>query len=378
MNRNSFLYTVILSFLFCLISCQDDDVDLPAAQGRDVQMQANLDDRKLKSFLEQHAFNDLEFQNSNNFTHRDIEFITIKDTLGVTIPLTTEQTTRFSGQALIDSPLLKSIPNLQFAGVNHTAYYLMLVEGEGKPVTNVDPVFTSNTIQFVGNESESFIDKDNVIGRTIDDRIAPIWSNPFNGNFGFTDVAGFREVVSKFKTAIPVSKPAVDTISNKSRKLLKQCQVFSTNETFDAFNDSSGYGVGVAFLPSGLAVFQEDQNNANGFRTFQNLIYSFTLFNTDYNDRDRDGIPSLLEMTDADGNINPNIDTDNDGVPDYLDTDDDNDERATLLEIEITDSSNEIDSNCDGIFTNDSDVKFLDANKNGVPDHLDSSIRFGF
>lgn len=376
------LYINLLSLgLFCMVSCQDDDRLQLAGPIRDPQTQADLDNQKLRTFLSNYTFNDIQVSENDNLTHKDIEFIKIKDDNGMDIPLSSENMEVSQGIPILQSSFLDSITNIQVDNIGHTVYFLKLLEGEGKPVTIVDPVLTSHDVIDLANENENFLVSEVELGNTRIERMTPVWSNPFNGEFGFTDIEGFREVVARFKTAIPVVKDDVESISDENQRLLSQCQVFknNSNDQLDAFSNTVGYGVGVAFIPSGTAVFQESRINNDGeFRTFQNLIYSFTLFNTEYTDFDNDGIPSLLEMIAADGSIDPEIDTDNDGLPDYNDTDDDGDERATLLEVEVRDLNNNIDSNCDGILSNDDNVVFLDENNNGVPDHLDNTIRVGF
>ena len=364
-----------------MVSCQDDDRLQVQGPARDPQTQADLDNRKLRALLSNYTFNDIEISNKDNLTHQDIEFIKIKDDNGMDIPLSSENMEVSRGIPILQSSFLDSITNIQVDNIGHTVYFLKLREGEGKPVTIIDPIRTSHDVIDFANENENFVASEIELGNTRIERTTPVWSNPFNGEFGFTDVEGFREVAARFKTAIPVVKDDVESISDENQRLLSQCQV-STNSSdgsLDPFNNTVGYGVGVAFIPSGTAIFQESRiSNDNAFRTFQNLIYSFTLFNTEYTDFDNDGIPSLLEMIAADGSIDPEIDTDNDGLPDYNDTDDDGDERATILEVEVRDLNIKIDSNCDGILSNDDNVVFLDKNNNGVPDHLDNTIRVGF
>ncbi|CAM1366011.1 Peptidyl-prolyl cis-trans isomerase [Tenacibaculum litoreum] len=116
-------------------------------------------------------------------------------------------------------------------------------------------------------------------------------------------------------------------------------------------------GKGILFIPSGLAY-------ANVSRTSipPNSILLFYIELWDLvpgTDDDQDGIASIDEDPDGDGNPR-NDDTDKDGVPNYLDTDDDGD--GVL--------SKDEDKNGDGNPAND----FSDPNKPNVPDYLNRDI----
>ncbi len=82
------------------------------------------------------------------------------------------------------------------------------------------------------------------------------------------------------------------------------------------------------------------------------------IFTTNLTEDDNDGIPAELEDINNDGDLT-NDDTDNDNIPNYLDSDDDGDNVPTLNE--------KPDPNGDG---NLSDAQ--DTDQDGVPDYLDS------
>lgn len=79
------------------------------------------------------------------------------------------------------------------------------------------------------------------------------------------------------------------------------------------------------------------------------------LFNHEDADDDGDGVPTSDENLDSSDFYNP-VDTDGDGIPDYLDDDDDGDGILTIDE----------DTNGDGDPTND------DSDGDGIPDYLDN------
>src|SRR5690606_26668749 len=89
------------------------------------------------------------------------------------------------------------------------------------------------------------------------------------------------------------------------------------------------YGVGVMFLPSGLAYY----NQVTGaVPRYSPLIFTFNLYELNYRDHDNDGILSKDEV--ANPGDNPlDYDSDNDGIPNMYDKDDDNDSYLTRFEI---------------------------------------------
>ena len=112
------------------------------------------------------------------------------------------------------------------------------------------------------------------------------------------------------------------------------------------------HGKGILFIPSGLAY----SNIGQGFIPPDSpLIFQITLNDVNESDDDNDGIPSILEDIDGDGDVK-NDDTDEDLIPNYLDIDDDGDGILTIDE----------DANGDGDPTND------DTDGDGTPDYLDT------
>ncbi|WP_026778110.1 FKBP-type peptidyl-prolyl cis-trans isomerase [Polaribacter sp. Hel_I_88] len=120
-------------------------------------------------------------------------------------------------------------------------------------------------------------------------------------------------------------------------------------------------GKGVLFIPSGLAYPSSNvQNYTNNLVDTNLLFYIDLLTFVEDTDHDNDGIPTIDEDLDNDGNVN-NDDTDGDGFPNYFDVDDDGDGVLTKDE----------DANNDGDPTND----FSDPNNPTLPDYLNPAIK---
>jgi hypothetical protein len=110
-------------------------------------------------------------------------------------------------------------------------------------------------------------------------------------------------------------------------------KVVNTDESFYFEN----YGEGYLFIPSGLAY----ANSAQGVIPENSpLVFKIELHDVNYADHDNDGILSIAEDIDGDGNVK-NDDTDNDGIPNYVDTDDDGDGILTKNESLTDDDDND-------------------------------------
>ncbi|CAM1356266.1 FKBP-type peptidyl-prolyl cis-trans isomerase [Tenacibaculum ascidiaceicola] len=129
------------------------------------------------------------------------------------------------------------------------------------------------------------------------------------------------------------------------------------NVTNDGPINYENGGKGILFIPSGLAYA-----NRGTTTIAPNSLLMFYIELWDLvpdTDDDQDGVASINEDPDGDGNPR-NDDTDKDNVPNYLDTDDDGD--GVL--------SKDEDKNGDGNPAND----FSDPNKPNVPDYLNRDI----
>ena len=152
-----------------------------------------------------------------------------------------------------------------------------------------------------------------------DERKYPVWLDLANS------LQGFREGVSELK-------------SGEFRQ--------NSNGTIQY----SSFGVGLFFLPSGIGYFD---NTTADIPEYSPLIFSVSLMTSNPTDHDNDGILSINEDIDGDGDPFYD-DTDNDDLWNMYDADDDGDGTLTI---------NELDKNNDQIID--------DTDNDGIPDYLD-------
>lgn len=171
--------------------------------------------------------------------------------------------------------------------VDYKLYYLKIREGVGESPTRVD----STMISYRG----TLLDESQ-----FDYRPYPIWFNQENV------VAGWRNIVTEFKSGNSIEDPS--------------------NPGGVVFTD---HGVGIMFIPSGLGYF--NNSGIAAILPYSPLVFTFNLHNVQFQDSDLDGILSIYEDLNGNGDYYDD-DTDGDGIPDFLDTDDDGDGTPTRKE----------------------------------------------
>lgn len=110
-------------------------------------------------------------------------------------------------------------------------------------------------------------------------------------------------------------------------------------------------GKGFLFIPSGLAYSNIGRSTIPPNAP---LVFQISLNEVNISDHDNDGISSILEDVNGDGNVK-NDDTDGDLIMNYLDVDDDNDGKLTKDE-DTNGNGNWFDDDADG----DGTANFLD------------------
>ena len=282
-----FLFPVFLLFL----QCKKEDTTEPYSI-RDYSEQVIVDQDVLETYLKTHTYNYEDFNN---------EF-------DVNIKLDTLSGRNSSKLSLYEQAKVKPVDITDEDGniVTHNLYYIVAREGVNRSPSVADSVY----VAYDGILTD---------GNLFDNRKFPIWIDLANS------LQGFREGVSQLRTGNYIENPN-GTISYNS------------------------FGVGLFFIPSGIGYFE---NVSSGIPEYSPLIFTVKLMTYTDTDHDNDGILSIFE--DIDGDNNPfGDDSDGDNLWNMYDVDDDGDGVLTV---------NEIDKN------NDSTID--DTNNDGIPDYLD-------
>ena len=306
---------MLVLFVAIVWSCKndDDEEDLIVVPPRSLAETAAEDDAKIKEFLQTHFYNYEEFDSPPAGFDFMIEFDTI------------------AGDNVDKTPLIEqvgteniSVKSSDFGSdddevVDHTLYYLIAREGVGE----VSPT--------IGDYAVLHFEGSLLNGSVFDASI--------NVETRFYLSATLRG----FGNGAEHLKPGVGPFENGDGTI--------------GFDD---YGVGAIFMPSGLAYFSSPPSGS-GIPSYTPLVFKIDLLSFEPDtDFDGDGIPSIMEDLDGDGNLNnDNTDQDTELVffSNHTDADDDADGTPTIDEIEIDDLGN---------------ITFPDTDNDGTPDYLDA------
>ncbi|WP_242157647.1 FKBP-type peptidyl-prolyl cis-trans isomerase [Aestuariivivens sediminis] len=337
----------IVSALLVAYSCKKDDggSNVTPVELRDRTEQEAADNDSLQKYLNHHYYNSEMLAGLSDPSISDIVISKLED--GETLP---------AGHTML-KPVVDSI-QVTYANTDYKIYVLKLNQGGG----GKKPTFADNVRLFY----EGFL----FDGSVFDSASTPV-------DFDLVNlIPGWRKVIPTF---------------NVSESFI---------ELGDGTIDYVNGGLGVMFLPSGLAYFA---NATSGIPAYSPINFKFELVQAFVNDHDNDGIPSYLEDLNDDGEFTVNFedltdatddDTDGNSIPDYFDNDDDGDGVLTINEIisktydnngmgyatreeveALPFADNEIlihvieDGN--GNYTGIS-VLFTDTDNDGTPDYLDS------
>lgn len=317
------LLVLVLGFHSC--NKDDDGDETSAVVLKDRAEQYLVDIDSIEDYLSTHFYNYEEFDADPNSSTFQIEFDTIDGVNIDKIPL-------------IDQVDHKTVYDSE--DVEYKLYYLKVREGGGEQPTFADSTY----ITYAGNMLN---DVD-----VFDSRISPIWL-PIHFS-----VQGFKETMVEFKGAVDFEVG---------------------NDGTPIFED---FGIGAMFIPSGLAYYegitpgssyaplifkfqlfrvnQSDDDNDGLLNVYEDLDGDRDLYN---DDTDEDLIPNFLD-----------VDDDGDGLvtikeldfSEYIISIGENDPTFASNEFEI---DREIDEDA-GTITIDT-VIVLDSNDDGIPDYLD-------
>lgn len=243
-------------------------------------------------------------------------FITVTDAPGLQTDQDVKISKITSGETSIWDQTtypLKS-KRVKLNNVNYKIYYLELRKGIGQSPTNTDAVLASYNGHYIQG---STTDNTSVIDYAFEEVKYP---NIYLSLLG--TIKGWGEIFPEFKTG-----------------------TYQSNT--DGIVTHTDFGAGVMFIPSGLAYYS---SGASTIPPYSPLVFSFKLYEISKLDSDEDGVLNFQEDVDDDGymydyrdttmypvlpedNVRYADDTDKDGIPNYLDKDDDGDGYATKFEI---------------------------------------------
>ena len=303
---------VMMLFIF-IVACNNDDgpdaISVPPRQLSEVVVE---DAAEIQAYLESHFYNYEDFASPPV----DFDYAVVLDTIAGA---------NSDKIALINQveSLTIQVSSEDFGlddneTIEHTLYYLVAREGMGESPTAADSTF----VKYEGSL---------LSGSLFDATPTYTWQYlPFF-------LRGYSQVIANFKVGdnIVVNPDGTTSITNS--------------------------GVGVMFLPSGLAYFNGSQN---GIPSYSPLIFKIDVGlyvpDTDYDD---DGIPSIMEDLNGDGDVtNDNTDVAQEqairspAFPNHLDPDDDEDGILTKDEIIVDSEGN---------------ITFPDDDNDGIPNYLD-------
>jgi hypothetical protein len=323
MNKFKFYFISIITTVV-LFSCAKEDTatDYTPVPLRDYETQFKADNATIEDYLKANYIKDLD---KPDMLDGDIVITAITDVAD------SNQKSIFSYLNATTFPKLLSRP-VAIHGITYKLYYLVLREGTVTSPMNTDAVLTAYSAQYLSTTVGT-----TAVPSTVTATVSETVRNPQSFFDLLSLIRGWKEVFPQFKTGSAVSN-SDGTISYKD------------------------FGAGVMFLPSGLGYFNTGKGTIPAYAP---LVFTFKMYAMKRLDHEYfasgqnfiaspDGISDYQEDKNNDGYVwtkdelqvgstdNPD-DTDKDGIPDFLDLDDDGDGYSTKLE--ISKSTNPLDKN---------------------------------
>lgn len=305
MNKFKYFFILLVAGS-SLISCnKNDDDDKETEPIRDFAVQYATDKATIEGYLNTHYI--VITESAGNMEDMDVVIDSIEDT-ATQVPIMSYK----ANVGTATFPQLRS-KSVDLHGITYELYYLVLREGTGESPMNTDGVLASYSGSYLSDVAKT--DKNPAyITTTFFEQLKYPQSA-----FDLTGVVrGWAETFPEFKTGN-------STVNNDNGTMI--------------YTD---FGAGVMFLPSGLGYY----TGSNSIPAYRPLVFSFKLYQIQRLDHDADGVLDMYEDINGDGYVrdfsnttaypnkpvNPD-DTDGDGVPDFIDVDDDGDSYTTKLEI---------------------------------------------
>lgn len=290
------LYFVVISVVFVLFSCNKSDSST-VVPIRKYSVQYETDIATIEDYLKTYYIE--EIVNHPGFSDdQDIKLTKIP-----------KNGTQLSIWSLLDSPTYPMLvsKNVSRHDITYKVYYLKLRPGNdvGQSPTQVDEVLASYNGYYIKNNSTT------TDGVAVTDIETTFFESLIYPNVRLKldqTIRGWAEIFPEFKTG------TYDATANPEEPAVYL-----------------NFGAGVMFVPSGLAYFN---GSSGSIPAYSPLLFTFKLYDLKRADQDADGILSIDEDINHDGDFT-NDDTDGDGKQNYLDTDDDGDGHLTKNEIKI-------------------------------------------
>ena len=300
MNKFKF-YFIVLITTFSLFSCSNNDTTAEITPPRDYTAQYTTEIADIETYLK-------------------TNFITVIDNPGFTDDQDVTISKITAGEISIWDQTIYQLKSreVNLHGVPYKVYYLVLRQGVGQSPSNADAVLASYNGSYLQSSTM-------VTATQFEESKFP---NQFFSLLG--TIKGWGEIFPQFKTG--------------------NYNEHKENNIPDGTIDYTDFGAGVMFIPSGLAYFQ---NGPGSIPSYAPLVFSFKLYEIQRLDTDGDGILNDQEDLNGDGymydyrnlvnypttpSINPD-DTDGDGIPNFVDIDDDGDNYTTKLELKKPDGT---------------------------------------
>ncbi|MCW2121027.1 FKBP-type peptidyl-prolyl cis-trans isomerase [Flavobacterium sp. 7A] len=298
MNKFKFYFILSLTTVL-LFSCSKNDNSIIVAPLRDYQEEFTAENVMIEEYLKTNYIT--VTQDPGDQTDQDVVFAKID----------ADQSSIYSYLGNSGYPKLLT-REVQLHGITYSMYYLVLREGIGESPSNVDNVLVSYSGRYLSESTPSDL---TTLSATFFEEIKypQSMSNLYSGV-----IRGRGELMPKFKVGT-----ATEGMNGEVQ-----------------YND---FGSGILFIPSGLAYYSA---GADIIPSYAPVIFSIKLYALQRLDQDGDSVLSYKEDLNNDGYaysylnkttypITPTNfdDTDGDGIPNFLDTDDDGDGFSTLVEI---------------------------------------------
>jgi hypothetical protein len=289
------LYFLLISVAFGLFSCSKSNNEIVPLRDYSVQYLSDIEtiEQYLKTYYIESITNHPGFEDD-----QDIKF--------TKIPVNGTQPSIMSLLNSTTFPQLLS-KDVTYNNIVYKVYYLKLRadnDVDGKAPCRVDEVLTSYNGFYLKNNTTTTngVTTVDITGTVFETLLYP------QQRFGLDrTIRGWGEIFPYFKTGTYDATPSPDPA------------------TF------LNFGAGVMFLPSGLAYYNAATTT---IPSYSPLVFSFKLYDLKRADQDLDGVFSVDEDLNHDGDFT-NDDTDGDGKQNYLDSDDDGDGALTKNEIKI-------------------------------------------